>query len=365
MIPVAEPWLSDREVSLVTEVVQSGWVSPRGDYVREFERKFAEFIGVDHAFTTTTGTAALHLTLEAAGIGEGDEVIIPDLTYIASANAVRYTGAEPVFVDVDPETYLLDADHVRKHVSQDTAAIMPVHLYGHPCDMGNICDIADDFGCLVIEDAAEAHGARYRDQPVGGIGDAGCFSFYGNKILTTGQGGMITTDDDDLAETAALLRHDGMSFEHKYHHPVVGYNYRMTNMQAALGLAQTERADELIEAKRHIMSRYRDCLSDVPIQFQTVPDDGFSSQWMAAPIFESVEVKERVIDALAADDVETRPLFKPLHRQPPYETNHEANDFPIATQLATYGLNLPSGPKLPDEEINQICTTIRSVLSET
>ena len=237
-LPIAEPSLGEKELSYVTECILTGWVSSAGKFVTRFEEIFAEFCGTQHAITTSSGTTALHLALLALGIGPGDEVIVPSLTFIATANAVTYTGASPVFIDSELETWNLDPNLIEEFITPRTKAIIPVHLYGHPVNMAAIVEIAQRHGLVVVEDAAEAHGAKYQGRRVGGIGDLGIFSFYGNKIVTTGEGGMVVTNRADLAEKIRILRGHGMSPERRYWHPVLGYNYRMTNLQAALGVAQ-------------------------------------------------------------------------------------------------------------------------------
>lgn len=360
MIPVAEPWITDREVELVTDAVERGWISPAGDYIDEFEQSFAEFVGTNHAFTTSSGTSALHLSLVAAGIGPGDEVIVPDLTWIACGNVVEYVGADPVFVDVTEETFTIDPGAVEAAITDDTAAIMPVHLYGYPCDMDPILDLAEKHDLFVVEDCAEAHGAEYRNTPVGSMGDVGCFSFYGNKILTTGQGGMITTDDDELAEAITLFRRDGMSRDRKYFHEVVGYNYRLTNLQAAVGVAQVERADEILDEKRRVAQQYRNSLSG-SVRFQSTPEWATPVYWMNTPVFETPEARDAVLDSLSAADVETRPFFYPLHDQPPYRDDVPRKSS-TAMELYRRGVNLPSGPLLTDEEIETVCESVREAL---
>lgn len=361
MIPIANPWIGEPELKLATEAIETGWLSPQGDFVPEFEREFAQFIGTKHAFATSTGTAALHLSLVAAGIGEGDEVIVPDLTYIATANVVRYVGATPVFVDVDKDTYTIDVDAVWEAITERTAAVIPVHLYGHPVDMDPLSSVAEEHDLFVLEDAAEAHGARFRDRRVGSLGDVGCFSFYGNKLLTTGQGGIITTDDDKLAERIRQYRLDGMSLDQKYFHPVIGFNYRLTNVQAAIGLGQLERFDEIFEAKRRISNTYAEELADANLGLQGEQEWATSTQWMIAPIFETSVIKHRVAATLDEYGVETRPFFYPLHDQPPYRDIAEG-EFPVTTDLVERGLNLPSGPLLSDEEIRTICRLIRETI---
>lgn len=362
MIPVAEPWIGERELEFITDAVERGWISPKGNYVDEFEDTFADFVGTDYAFATSTGTSALHLSLAAAGVGPGDEVLVPDLTWIACANVVEYVGAEPVFVDVLSETFTIDPEAVEAAITPDTAAVMPVHLYGFPCHMDWLLDIADSHDLFVVEDAAEAHGTGYDGRQVGSMGTVGCFSFYGNKILTTGQGGMITTDDPEIADRVQLLRRDGMSQTRKYYHETIGYNYRLTNMQAAVGVAQVERADEIIKEKRRVARTYRAKLEDLPVRFQIEPDHATPTYWMNTPIFRDRDERDDILDALARADVETRPFFYPLHDQPPYREGYRGSPS-TSVDLYNRGVNLPSGPRLTESEIKMVCDVVRSTVA--
>ena len=246
MIPIAEPLLEEEELNNVMEAVKSGWISSKGKFIPEFEENFARYCGVKHSVATSNGTVALHLALATLGIKEGDEVIVPTLTFIATANAVRYTGAKPVFVDSNPDYWCIDPEKIEGAITPKTRAIIPVHLYGHPCDMEAIMAVAKKHDLYVIEDAAEAHGAEHKGRKVGSFGDIACFSFYGNKIITTGEGGMCLTDDEILAERMRILRDHGMNPGKRYWHDIVGFNYRMTNMQAAIGVAQLEKIDRVI-----------------------------------------------------------------------------------------------------------------------
>ena len=257
LIPISQPSISEMEISHVTDAVKSGWVSSLGPYIEGFERSFAEYCGTKYALTVCNGTTGLHLALLAVGVRPCDEVIIPDLTFVATANAVTYTGAQPVMVDIDPETLCLDPEAVERAITPRTRAIIPVHLYGHPAAMDAINMIASKNDLVVIEDAAEAHGAEYKGRRVGSLGRCGVFSFYGNKIITTGEGGMITTDDEVLCQTAKRLRDHAMHPIKRYWHGEIGYNYRMTNLQAALGVAQLKRIGEFSRRRREIMEWYR------------------------------------------------------------------------------------------------------------
>ncbi len=256
-IPISQPSLGELERRYLIDAFDSGWISSIGHYIEELEKSFAVYCGTEHAVAVSNGTVAIHLALEALGIEEGDEVIVPDLTFVATANAVRHANGVPVIVDVDRETMCMDPAALARAITPKTRAVIPVHLYGHPADMDRIMRIATARGIAVVEDAAEAHGAAIGGKRVGSFGRCGTFSFFGNKIMTTGEGGMITTDDGVLAGRLRFLRDHGMSRERKYWHTEIGYNYRMTNLQAAIGVAQLQRIDSLIEQKRSVIERYR------------------------------------------------------------------------------------------------------------
>ncbi len=262
--PISQPKLNRNELNLITRAVKSTWISSTGEYIEEFEAKFAQTVGSKYTITASNGTTALHLALLALGIGPGDEVIVPTLTFVASANSVVYTGAKPVFVDIDEPTWTIDPQKIEKKITRSTRAVMPVHLYGYPARMDEILRITRKYKLKVIEDAAEAHGARINNEYVGTMGDIGCFSFYGNKIITTGEGGMITTNNKKLAEKIRLLKNHGMSTQKKYWHPVIGYNYRMTNLQCAIGLAQLNKLQTFLETRKQIAQWYRTNLRKIP-----------------------------------------------------------------------------------------------------
>lgn len=358
-IPVSAPFLGERELEYVTQCVLTGWISSAGEFVPRFEEVFAKFCGARYAVSASNGTTALHLALLGLGIGPGDEVIVPSLTFIASANAVRHTGADPVFVDVDPATWTIDPRAVEAAVTSRTRAIMPVHLFGHPADMDAINDIARRHGLSVVEDAAEAHGARYRGRPVGALGDAGVFSFYGNKIVTTGEGGMITTNDEELAGRMRVLRDHGMSPTRRYWHPVLGYNYRITNLQAAVGVAQMERVDAILRDKARIYAAYDRRIRElVGITPQPVADWASPVCWLYSVTVDSAVsgvTRDDILAELLAQGIETRPLFAPVHRQPIYNTGDE---LPVSDQLASCGMSLPSSVGLSDAEIDRVCRAL-------
>lgn len=361
MIPVFAPWLSENVRRYVLDCVDSGWISSLGEYVGRFERDFAAFCEARRAVATSNGTTALHLALVALGIGAGDEVLVPDLTFVATANAVRYTGATPVLVDADPVTWTLDPADARRKVTPRTRAIVPVHIYGHPVDLDPLLELARAHDLRVVEDAAEAHGARYRGRRVGALGHAGVFSFYGNKIITTGEGGMVVTNDPALAERAAFLRDHAMDPKRRYYHPEIGFNYRMTNLQAAIGCAQLEQVESILVRRKTIAAAYEAGLSGVP-GLRRPPAEPWAESvyWMYSVLVEPGFGRDRdaVRDGLRARGVDSRPFFVPLHELPPYRT--EAS-FPVATALGRTGINLPSGTGLTAAEIQTVCHALREL----
>lgn len=358
-IPVAEPLIGERELEYVSNAVKSGWISSRGEYIQEFENKFAEFCGVRYGVSVMNGTCALHLALASLGIGKGDEVIVPTLTFVATANAVVYTGAKPVFVDSHPDYWCINPEKIEEKITKRTKAIIPVHLYGHPADMDAIMEIAKRDNLYVIEDAAEAHGAEYKGKKVGSIGDIGCFSFYGNKIITTGEGGMIISNDREFVEKAKLLRNQGMSKERKYWHPMVGYNYRMTNIQAAIGLAQLEKIDEMIQIKRRNAELYNSLLRDIPgITLPPAAKWAKSVYWMYCILIKDNfrMNRDKLMLKLREKKIDSRPFFYPIHTMPPYRLD---NELPVAEELSMSGISLPSGVTLKKEQIERITGIIR------
>jgi perosamine synthetase len=361
MIPVSEPNLSGKEIEYVTDCIKTNWISSIGKYVTRFEEMFAQFCGTSHALTASSGTTALHLALSALGIQEGDEVILPDLTFVASANAIQYCGARPVFVDVDKKTWNIDPARIEKHITNKTKAIMVVHLYGQPCDMDEVVKIAKQNNLKVIEDAAEAHGAEYNNMRVGSIGDVGIFSFYGNKIITTGEGGMVTTNNEELVKKMRMLRDHAMSNTKRYWHYMVGYNYRMTNLQSAIGVAQMEQIDQFIEKKRENAELYNTFLSK--INSLTLPPEVKKCKnvyWMYSVLIEDNFglSRDAVMLRLKKKGIDTRPFFYPLHQLPMYKTR---NNYPVSNELSRKGINLPSATTLTENDIRIVCDTLSSL----
>ena len=356
MIHIASPDLSGNEARYVADCMESTWISSAGKYIAQFETEIAVLAGTRHAIATNNGTTALHLALVAAGVGPGDEVIVPTLTYIASANAVRYCGATPVLADVEPGSMGLDPADFARRVTARTKAVVPVHLYGRPADLDGIEQVARQHGVTVVEDAAEAHCARWHGRRVGSLGAMGTFSFFGNKILTTGEGGAVTTDDDELAAHLRRLRGQGMDPTRRYWFTEVGFNYRMTNIAAAIGVAQIERVTPMLARRAEIERRYTQALGQV--QGLDVPADDPRSErvnWLYTVGVRglSVDARNQLIDLLATDGIETRPVFYPLHLMPPYDDQADQS-FPVAERLGREGISLPTHTGLTDDEIDLV-----------
>ncbi|MEK6677455.1 MAG: DegT/DnrJ/EryC1/StrS family aminotransferase [Planctomycetota bacterium] len=349
--------MDGKERQYVMECMDGNWISSMGDFILRFESAFAKRCGVPRAVSCSSGTAALHLALEVLGIGAGDEVIMPAFTLIVSANMVCLAGAKPVLADVRPDTWCIDPDDLARKITPKTKAIMIVHMYGHPCDMVSIMATARKHKLFVIEDAAQAHGATYGGRSVGSFGDFGCFSFYANKTLTTGEGGMLVTKDERLARRAALLRNQAFGPERFVHHDV-GFNYRLTNMQAAIGLGQCERFDKKVERKREIAAIYDELIGDEPSIQKPVELHGCKNvYWMYGVVLRDKfgRSKKEVRERLEKCGVETRSFFIPLNQQPVYQgTNPRWPDlrgkFPVSEDLAARGFYLPSGLDLTRED---------------
>ncbi len=363
-IPLSQPSITALEVTCVTDAVQSGWVSSRGEYIDRFEEIFADYCGTRYALTTSSGTTALHLALLGYGIAPGDEVIVPDITFVSTANAVSYAGAKPVFVDIDKETLCIDVERVRQAITPKTKAIVAVHLYGHPANIPALKAIAQPRGIVVIEDAAEAHGATIHGVKTGALGDCGVFSFYGNKIVTCGEGGMLTTNDSALYQRAKHLRSQAMSPTQKYWHTEIGYNYRMTNLQAALGFAQMKRISEFVEKKKTIFAQYQKHLSAcTEIRLNRTARWADNVFWQVCMEVDSWEMSDRnqFMMALAERGVESRPFFYPISDMPMYSKG-DRYDTPVAHRVSQQGLNLPSYFDMCDRDIKDVCDTIKACL---
>jgi len=363
IIPVCEPTLRGNEMKYVQQAVETNWISSAGSFIRDFEAQFAAYCGAQYGIACANGTVAMHLALATLGLEPGDEVILPTFTMIATINAVTYCGATPVLVDSEPTYWQMDVEQVAAKITPRTKAILPVHTYGHPVDMDALNEIACRHGVLVIEDAAESHGAEYKGRRTGGLGAAAGFSFYGNKIITTGEGGMITTNDKEIAQLAWNLRDHAFSHERHFWHKFVGYNYRMTNLQAALGLAQVEQLDDLVAARRRNAAHYTRLLSAVP-GITTPPEAPWAKNvfWMYGILVDEQAYgmnRDQLRRVLAENGVETRTFFIPMHCQPIYWQTFKGQRFPAAERLCRDGFYLPSASSLSANEIDYIAGVIR------
>lgn len=366
-LPVMEPSLGGNELKYVSDCIASNWISSQGEYVNRFERVFRDYVSVDFSVSTTSGTTALHLALMGLGVGPGDEVIVPDLTFGASANAVIHCGAKPVFADVNKTMWTLEPSAIEPKITERTKAIMPVHLYGHPCDMNPIKEIAARYSLFIVEDCAEALGAEYEGQKVGGLGDAGCFSFFANKVITTGEGGMVTTNNPALYEKMVSLRDHGMSKGKRYWHLYAGFNYRMTNLQAAVGLAQMERIEDFLKYRLKVVERYNQHLCEVKgICLPPAAEWAKNVYWLYSIVVDELTsgVDRDLIAARLGDrGIETRPFFYPLHGQPPYGGD-TTNSYPVTEWLAPRGLSLPTANDIRLDEVDRVCAAIRQSVSD-
>jgi perosamine synthetase len=367
-IPVCEPFLAGNELKYITDAVSTGWISSNGAYLQKFEQAFAEYCGVKYGVGVCNGTVALHLALVALGIKEGDEVIIPDFTMIASAFAVCYTGAKPVFVDADKETWNIDVNKIEEKITDRTKAIMPVHIFGNMCDMGRIKDIAKRNNLYIVEDAAEAHGSEYQEKKSGSFSDVAAFSFYANKNITTGEGGMVITNNEELYKRAKYFKNLCFPLDgpRKYLHEDVGFNYRMSNLHAAIGLAQTEKADYYRNLRTRNNKLYKNYLAACDgAVFQKDERDSVNCNWMNAILIlpdRYGKTRDELILFLKENGVETRLLFQGMHKQAALKNYGCAcNDrYPVADLLSEFGFYLPSAGSLTEDDIKRICGLIVS-----
>lgn len=357
MIPVYQPSLNGNEKKYVMDCLESTWISSKGEYVRKFEERFAEYIGCEYATMVSNGTVAVHLAMLALGIGPGDEVIVPTFTYIASVNAIRYVGATPVFVDSLTDTWQMDPQDVEKKITNRTKAIIAVHLYGHPCEMEKLVDIATQKGIFLVEDVAEAIGSEYKGKRVGSFGDIACFSFFGNKTITTGEGGMLLTNDATLIDRAKRIRDQGNSLDREYWNDILGYNFRATNICAAIGLAQLEQIDLFIKRKLEIGELYKQELKGLPLKTHEASGDVLHTKWMCSILVSECKERDALRLYLKEKGIETRPTFYPAHTMPIYSEKYRR--FPGAEYIGWRGINLPSWPGLTDQQVEFICHSIR------
>ena len=368
-IPVNEPLLGGNEKNYLLECIETGWISSEGPFVKEFEQKFADRMGRKHGIAVSNGTAAIDAAVDGLDIGPGDEVIMPTFTIISCINQIVRSGATPVFVDSDPLTWNMDVSQIESKITYRTKAIMLVHIFGLPVDVDPILDLARCHGLKVIEDAAEMHGQTYKGRPCGSFGDISTFSFYPNKHVTTGEGGMILTDDDELAETCRGLRNLCFQPKKRFVHERLGWNMRMTNMQAALGLAQLERLDDFVQRKRMMGQRYTELLQSLPGVQLPLPSTEYADNiyWVYGLLLdESIGMDaESAMKRLAEKGVGTRPFFYPMHQQPVLMKMglFEGEQYPVAEKMGKYGFYIPSGMALTEGQLVDVAQRVRSVLA--
>lgn len=367
MIPVNEPLLNDQALKYVEECVRTAWISSEGRFIRGFEGSWAAYCGMEHGVAVSNGTAALEVAMACLGLEPGDEVILPTFTIISCALAIIEAGALPVLVDCDPHTWCMDVSQVEAKVTPRTRAIMPVHMYGHPVDMDPLCDLARKHGLFIVEDAAEAHGAEYRGRKVGGIGDLSCFSFYANKIVTAGEGGMVLAKRSDHAERLRSMRNLCFRHDRRFYHTELGHNYRLTNLQAAIGLSQVEQIEEHVRRKRWMGRAYTERLSDLS-QIALPVEEPWAKNvyWMYGLVlsddveYDATELAQR----LRTEGVDTRPFFIGMHEQPVLQQRDlfAGERYPVAERIARRGLYLPSGLALTEAQLETVCLAVRKVL---
>lgn len=362
-IPVSEPVLEGNEQVYLMDALTSTWISSVGKYITDLEQLFSKYCGTACGVAVSNGTVALHLALVALGIGPGDEVIVPDFTFAATINAVLYTGATPVIVDVEPDSWCISPEEIEKAITPKTKAIIPVHIYGQPCDMDRICGIAQKYELKVVEDCAEAHGAEFNGKKVGSFGDIGCFSFYGNKIITTGEGGMCVTDDKDLEDKMRVLRDHGMRKTRRFYHEVVGYNYRMTNLQAAIGVAQIEKIEEMLAWRSRLEDAYQEKLAPVKtvgLQRRDLPGRK-KVTWMVSVLVDRL-YRDKCMERLKENGFETRPFFYPLSDMDMYKEYVFSNK--NSREIAVKGINLPTVKRMTARDIDQIALILKNYCEE-
>jgi perosamine synthetase len=366
LILTAGPSITQKEIDYVLDAISNGWNENWDGYLKRFEKAFADYVGTRFALSTSSCTGALHLALLALGIGPGDEVLVPEVTWVATASAVTYTGANPVFVDIQPDTWCMDPERARLAITKRTKAIVPVHLYGHPAEMGPLTWLAAEHNLKVMEDAAPALGAEVHGVKVGGLSAIAAFSFQGAKIMTTGEGGMIVTSDEALYERVKFLGDHGRDKHIPFQIAAVGYKYKMSNLQAALGLAQIQRIDELVRKKREIFGWYHKRLAGVPgLTLNAQRPWARNIYWMTSVILDANlgASRDEVITALKQAGVDSRPFFPPLSSFPMFKSRAEEN--PVAYRVARQGINLPSGHNLTEQDVEIVCSRLVQVLQAT
>lgn len=359
-IPIAKPDIGKEEIEAVMETLRSGWVT-QGQKVEKFEKAFASYCGVKYGVAVSHGTAALHIALASIDIQPGDEIITTPLSCIATTNPILYLNAKPVFADVDPKTLNIDPNHIEKKITPKTKAILLVHLFGHPANMNPIIEIAEKYGLYIIEDAAHAHGAQYRGKRVGSFGHISCFSFYVDKNITTVEGGMALTNNEELAEKMRLLRNFGMHQHQKFQHPLLGFNYKMSDIHAAIGLTQLSKLDKYIQKKRKNITYLKEQLKDFSLKLPNEQNYAFNVYYVCHILVD--KQKEKIVNYLENKGIETRPLVTFIPEQPPYlKYSYYVNECPTAKEAHQKGFYISNSPLLTDDELNFLATTLLAAL---
>ncbi len=358
--PVYKPYLCGNEKKYVNQCLDSGWISSQGEYIEKFEKAFANYLGVEYALTCSNGTTALHLALLALGVTEGDEVILPSLTYVATANSVSYVGATPVFIDSEPYYFQIDPEKIEEKITPKTKAIIVAHLYGHSVEIEKIACIAKKYNLYLIEDCAEAIGTKFNNRLVGTFGDISTYSFFGNKTITTGEGGMVVTNNKNLSELVFKLKGQGVSQTKKYFHDVIGYNYRMTNLCCAIGLAQLENIENIISKKIKIGNLYKEFLKGTEgILLHEEQENTLHTYWLASILVKDSSKRDGLMSFLLENGVDSRPFFIPMHQLPIHKRNLR---MPVADSLSLQGINLPSYPELNEADVLYITSKIKEFI---
>jgi perosamine synthetase len=368
VIPISEPLLDEQAMAYVREAVKSGWISSEGRFITEIERHWAEYCGVSHGIAVSNGTAALEVAMAALALPSESEVILPSFTIISSVAAVIRAGCRPVLVDCESDTWCLDVAQVKHKITSKTRAVMPVHIYGHMAEMNQIMELARKYGLAIIEDAAEAHGAEYHGRRAGGIGTMGCFSFYANKIVTTGEGGMVVTNDSKLAERLRSLRNLSFRSDQRFMHTELGYNFRMSNLQAAIGLAQIEAIEDHLTHKRRIAALYSERLRKIKGLRLPVERSGVKNvYWMYGVVLDDTVPFDAATFAVRLKElgIDTRPFFLGMHEQPVLRERNlfVGESYPVTERLARRGLYLPTGLRLTEVEIDMVSSAVQKCLT--
>ena len=359
---VSRPDIGTLELEYVSKAVESGWISSSGEFLDRFESEFSALTGNEYCLGTSNGTTALHLALSALDIGPGDEVIVPSFTYIAAVNAVKYVGAVPVFCDVSPDTWGISLELLRELITDRTKAVLLVHNYGHPVDFPAICDFLRSNGIFIVEDCAESPFSSARGIKVGTKSDVATFSFFGNKVISSGEGGAVVTNSSAIARKLKLLRGQGMDPDRRYYFPIIGFNYRMTNIAAALLCAQLSRLPEIIDRRQQVCDRYREILtSKKEIEFQPIQNWAVWTPWLFTILLPSESARNSVAEDLSEIGIETRPLFIPIHTMPPYADLEIREPLKFTNQISYIGLNLPTSSKMSLADVEEISGAINQI----